>query len=53
MPDASAQLAHWVKAGKILPADTEDLRFEWAPDAMIGLLRGENIGKMVVTIPER
>jgi NADPH-dependent curcumin reductase CurA len=51
-PAAIAQLAHWVRAGKIIPLETEYQGLEAAPRAMVGLLRGENIGKMVVTVAE-
>jgi NADPH-dependent curcumin reductase CurA len=49
-PAAIAQMAHWVRAGKIIPLETEYHGLEAAPLAMVGLLRGENIGKMVVTV---
>jgi NADPH-dependent curcumin reductase CurA len=52
VPGASAQLAHWVGQGKIIPLETEHQGLENAPQAMVGLLKGKNIGKMVVTIPE-
>jgi NADPH-dependent curcumin reductase CurA len=49
-PGALAQLVHWVRAGKIKVLETEHRGLEAAPRAMAGLLRGENIGKMVVTL---
>jgi NADPH-dependent curcumin reductase CurA len=49
-PAAIAQMAHWVRAGRIIALETEHQGLETAPRAMAGLLRGENIGKMVVTI---
>jgi len=51
-PGALAQLIHWVRVGKIKPLETEHRGLEAAPRAMVGLLRGENIGKMVVTLQE-
>jgi NADPH-dependent curcumin reductase CurA len=52
IPGAVAQLAHWVSQGKILPLETEHRGLEAAPQAMVGLLRGENIGKMVISLNE-
>lgn len=52
IPGASAQLAHWVAEGKITPIETAFEGLVNAPAAMVGLLRGKNVGKMVVTIPE-
>ncbi|WP_209045505.1 MDR family NADP-dependent oxidoreductase [Rhizorhabdus histidinilytica] len=49
-PGGLAQLIHWVRAGKIKILETEHRGLEAAPRAMVGLLRGENIGKMVVTL---
>lgn len=49
-PAAIAQLAHWVRAGKIIALETKYHGLEAAPRAMAGLLRGENIGKMVVMV---
>ncbi|QTH21228.1 NADP-dependent oxidoreductase [Rhizorhabdus wittichii] len=49
-PGGLAQLLHWVRAGKIKVLETEHRGLDAAPRAMIGLLRGENIGKMVVTL---
>jgi NADPH-dependent curcumin reductase CurA len=51
-PAAVAQMAYWVRAGKIIALETEYHGLEAAPRAMAGLLRGENIGKMVVTIAD-
>jgi NADPH-dependent curcumin reductase CurA len=53
VPAALAQLAHWVRSGKITPLETEHHGLEAAPRAMLGLLRGDNIGKMVVTMVQK
>jgi NADPH-dependent curcumin reductase CurA len=50
IPGAVAQLQHWVRHGRIHPLETEYHGLESAPKAMVGLLRGENIGKMVVNL---
>ena len=41
-------MAQWIKEGKIKPKETVVKGFENTPKAFIGLLTGENIGKMVV-----
>lgn len=51
-PAAVAQMVHWVREGKIIPLETEYHGLEATPRAMVGLLRGDNIGKMIVTIAE-
>ncbi len=51
-PAAIAQMAYWVREGKIIPLETEYHGLEAVPRAMVGLLRGENIGKMVVTVAD-
>jgi NADPH-dependent curcumin reductase CurA len=51
-PAAIAQLAYWVREKKIIPLETEYRGLAAAPQAMVGIMRGENLGKMVVTIPE-
>jgi NADPH-dependent curcumin reductase CurA len=40
----------WLREGKIRYRETVVTGLEQAPDALIGLLRGENLGKMVVRI---
>jgi NADPH-dependent curcumin reductase CurA len=49
-PAAIGQLSHWVRTGKIIPLETEHRGLEATPRAMVGILRGDNIGKMVVTV---
>ena len=41
-----------LRDGKIRHQETVVVGIEHAPDAFIGLLRGENLGKMVVELPE-
>ena len=42
------QMAKWIKAGRIKPKETIIKGFDKTPEAFIGLLTGDNIGKMVV-----
>jgi len=51
-PKAISNLMEWVKAGQLIPLETESQGLESLPTPFAGLFRGENIGKMVVTIPE-
>lgn len=46
-----AQMAQWMKEGKLKCRETVVEGFENAPRALIGVLSGENIGKMLVKIP--
>ena len=41
-------MAQWIKEGKIKPRETVVEGFENTPAAFIGMLKGENTGKMVV-----
>jgi NADPH-dependent curcumin reductase CurA len=52
LPAANAQLLHWVGEGRLIALETEHRGLEAAPRAMIGVMRGANIGKMVVTVTE-
>jgi len=45
-----AQLGHWLRTGRIVALETERQGLDALPAALIGVLRGDNIGKMVVTI---
>ena len=49
-PGAYAQLAHWMRTGRMVALETERHGLESLPGAMVGLMRGENIGKMVVSL---
>lgn len=49
-PEGISQLAAWVKEGKLIFIETIEHGFEKLPDALIGLFKGDNIGKMVVEI---
>jgi NADPH-dependent curcumin reductase CurA len=46
----SARMSEWVKAGKIKYRETIVDGIANAPGAMIGLMRGDNIGKMLVKL---
>jgi hypothetical protein len=47
---AMAEMAHWVREGKIKYREDVVLGFENLPKAFIGLLAGENIGKRIVKV---
>ncbi len=49
-PDFLAEMSQWLRAGSIRIDETVVDGIEHAPDAFIGLLRGENTGKMVVRL---
>jgi NADPH-dependent curcumin reductase CurA len=51
-PGAIAQLEHWLNTGKLIALETEFRGLDSASHAMLGLLRGDNIGKMVITLDE-
>ncbi|MEJ3750282.1 NADP-dependent oxidoreductase [Actinomycetes bacterium KLBMP 9797] len=46
----TAQMAEWLRDGKVQFAETTVDGLEKAPDAFLGLLRGDNLGKMVVRV---
>jgi NADPH-dependent curcumin reductase CurA len=50
MPGAVAQLIHWVAEGKLTVLETEYHGLESAPQAIIGIMSGENIGKSIVNL---
>ncbi|MCI2417947.1 NADP-dependent oxidoreductase [Saccharopolyspora sp. K220] len=51
LPAALDHLVDWVETGQLIPLETERHGLEALPGAISGLYRGENIGKMVVTVP--
>jgi hypothetical protein len=51
LPAAFDRLIDWVNTGALVPLETERRGLESLPSAFSGLFRGENIGKMVVTVP--
>jgi NADPH-dependent curcumin reductase CurA len=50
MPDFVRDVSGWLREGKIRYRETVVEGIERAPDAFIGLLRGENTGKMLVKL---
>lgn len=52
-PEGMTAMAGWIKDGKIkFREDIRDVGLEGAVDAFLGLLKGENFGKLVVKIGE-
>ncbi|MDE3169094.1 MAG: NADP-dependent oxidoreductase [Acidobacteriota bacterium] len=49
-PEGMGQMAKWIKEGKIKYRETIVEGFENAPRALIGVLAGENTGKMIVKL---
>lgn len=52
LPQFLAEMGGWVKAGKMHYRETVTEGIEHAPDAFIGMLKGENFGKAVVHIAD-
>jgi len=50
MPDFMRDMAMWTKAGKMKSRETIVDGIENAPEAFIGLFKGENFGKMLVRL---
>ena len=50
MPQFQSDMTAWLKAGKIKWRETVLEGIEHGADAMVGLMRGENIGKMLVRL---
>ncbi|HEV7825474.1 MAG TPA: NADP-dependent oxidoreductase [Mycobacteriales bacterium] len=53
MPQFVAEMSRWLAEGKVRFSETVVEGLENAPDAFIGLLRGQNTGKMVVQVGDR
>lgn len=51
LPAALDHLVAWVEDGRLIPLETERHGLDALPGAISGLFRGENVGKMVVTMP--
>ncbi len=49
-PEGVAQMAQWIKEGKLKYREHFVEGFENAPRALIGVLQGDNTGKMIVAI---
>jgi len=52
LPAATVQLGAWLKQGKLKYRETVTEGLENAPQAFLGLFRGQNFGKMLVKIAE-
>jgi hypothetical protein len=50
MSEYAPAAARWLAEGKLKSHETIVDGFEQLPDAFIGLLRGDNVGKMVVRV---
>jgi NADPH-dependent curcumin reductase CurA len=50
MPAFLRDLSQWVKEGKVKWKETVFEGIERAPDAFLGLFKGENLGKMLVKL---
>ncbi len=49
-PEAMQELSGWMKEGKLRHHDTVVEGLDNAPNAFLGLFRGDNVGKMVVKV---
>lgn len=49
-PEGIAQMAQWIKEGKLKYREQIVAGFENAPRALIGVLQGDNTGKMLVAM---
>lgn len=47
-PEGQKQLAKWLKEGKLKFSETIEHGFEKLPEALLGLFKGDNTGKMIV-----
>ncbi len=50
MPEFTLEMARWIADGKIKPWEKVVKGLERAPQAFLGLFRGDNIGKMLVDL---
>jgi NADPH-dependent curcumin reductase CurA len=48
MPAMIAEVGGWLREGKIVSEETVVHGLEFAPEAFVGLVRGENTGRMIV-----
>jgi NADPH-dependent curcumin reductase CurA len=53
MPEFVAEMSRWLAEGKVRFSETVVDGLENAPDAFLGMLRGQNTGKMVVRVADR
>ena len=53
MRDFVAEVGGWLRSGRLSARETVVDGLENAPQAFLGLLRGENTGKMIVRLGER
>lgn len=54
IPDFNRDMAQWIKEGKVKWRETVFEGLERAPEAFMGLFKGENFGKMLVRVgPDR
>jgi NADPH-dependent curcumin reductase CurA len=53
LPEFTAEMSRWLRSGQIRAEETIVDGLGNAPEALLGLLRGENTGKMVVRLAER
>nr|WP_164843463.1 NADP-dependent oxidoreductase [Mycobacterium lepraemurium] len=51
LPDALDDLIDWVDTRQLIPLETERHGLNALPGAITGLFRGENTGKMIVSLP--
>ena len=49
-PEFVAQAQEWVRDGRLRYRETVIEGIEKAPEALLGLFRGENVGKMLVQV---
>ena len=50
MPDFHRDMSAWIKAGRMSWRETIVDGLKRAPEAFIGLFKGENLGKMLVRL---